>query len=142
MQDSFNKRQLTDEQKARESILFDLVRLMPRHYEQNEQYRQILSGAKPLWLHFTDFGLRGIDDIKRLFDEGILEVDQRYSYIPNGTWQDHFPPSAYRLTLKGYRILRYTAQWVFDGRFPVEDDSETTVRRISEWRPFPKTAPR
>ncbi len=81
-----------------------------------------------LWLHFTDWA--GSVDLPLLESEGLLEWDMTKRYIPNGTWQDHFPPNAYRVTLLAWAILRNPSQWVFTGEV---DLKKAEAARLREW---------
>lgn len=69
-----------------------------------------------IWLHFTDLTMREID-LELLIGEGLLYFDSAHVYQPDGTWQDDFPPSAYRLTQKALDILGDPARWVHTGEW-------------------------
>lgn len=93
--------QRTTEEKYRENLLFDLTTMQ----QQGDQ-----DGI--MWRHFTDWSLSY--DLLALLDAGFICRSGRI-YIPDGSWQDHFPPTAYLLTGKGRYVLKNPANWVFRG---------------------------
>ncbi len=67
-----------------------------------------------IWLHFTD-----ISDRYDLFDElrrlQFIMPHATLKYVPNNSWQDHFPPTAYFFSFNALAILNYPSNWIFDG---------------------------
>lgn len=115
---------LTDEQKMRETLLRDLMLALDfqERNDYNERPRTILvligkldSPDAPLWMHFVDW--YGHFDLDALLNTQLLEQDPTMAYLPNGTWQDRFPPKPYRLTAKAKSILVNRSRWVFDGKW-------------------------
>lgn len=92
---------LTPEQEHRRDLLFLLHCITAR-------------ATDVIWLHFTD-----ISDQIELFDEllekKLIVRHPMYKYIPDGSWQDHFPPTAYFVSFAGLAILNNASLWVFEG---------------------------
>lgn len=96
------------EQEERKHIYFELRKALPIDPEKLEALIRGLT----LWLHFTDWNR--VFDLDLLMAEGLLEYGSKV-YQPDGSWQDHFPPTAYQLTPKAIAILTDTSDWIFGG---------------------------
>lgn len=76
---------------------------------------QLVTAETVFWRHFTDLVMAdiNIDFLRKA--QLVWLSDQPYK--PNATWQDNFPPKAYRLTGKGLAILNQPARWIRTGEW-------------------------
>lgn len=130
-----NSKLLTIEQEKREALWIGLQRALP--HRNKVEYEAALNGGT-FWLHFVDLSFEDVG-LLQLFDEGLIERDPYYPNAPKGTFDNQFPPNAYRLTMKSRRILCDVSLWVFNGELASEDDVKRAaeayiMKRVAEGR--------
>lgn len=105
---------MTPEQQQRAELVFMLRMLIAPVRHDLIQLQRLITRNQVIWLHFTDW--YGNFDLPKLLEEGLIVHDDRFVYMPNGTWKDRFQPTAYRITYKGTSVLEHTGLFVWEGQ--------------------------
>jgi hypothetical protein len=109
----FKLPEYTPEEAARAHIAIQLRICVSLVHIERERLERIIYGRELIWLHFTDW--YGNFDLPLLLKEKLIEPDERFAYLPSGGWQDHFPPSPYRITARGTSVLEHTGLYIWKG---------------------------